>query len=74
MKKQEISEITKNMMIGEAVHKYPETAMTMMKHGMGCLGCPAAAMETIEQGAKGHGLNDKQIDEMIKEMNKKIKK
>jgi hybrid cluster-associated redox disulfide protein len=62
--------ITKDMMIGEVVREHPAVAMVMMSHGMHCVGCHVAAFETIEQGCKGHGMDDKQIDEMIEEMNK----
>ncbi|MBU3912538.1 MAG: hypothetical protein KKE50_00440, partial [Nanoarchaeota archaeon] len=31
-------------------------------------GCPFASMESIEQGAKAHGLD---ADELVKELNKK---
>jgi hybrid cluster-associated redox disulfide protein len=62
--------ITRDMMIGEVVREHPGTAMVMMSHGMHCVGCHVAAFETIEQGCKGHGMDDKQIDEMVEEMNK----
>ncbi|MBU4086980.1 MAG: DUF1858 domain-containing protein [Nanoarchaeota archaeon] len=38
------------------------------ERGMHCLGCPFASMESIEQGAKAHGLD---ADELVKELNKK---
>jgi len=66
--------ITKDMQLGELVSKYPEAAQVMLKHGMHCIGCQMSAWETIEQGAKGHGMNDKQLDEMVKEMNDSLKK
>ena len=28
-----------------------------MEAGMGCIGCPHSQMETIEQGAMGHGID-----------------
>ncbi|MBD3259286.1 DUF1858 domain-containing protein [Candidatus Woesearchaeota archaeon] len=64
--------ITKDMKIGEVVQKHPETALVMTSHGLHCVGCQIAAFESIEQGCKGHGMDDKQIDEMIKEMNKAV--
>ena len=63
--------ITKNMTMGEIVQKYPETVDVMIKHGLHCVGCHFAAMETIEQGAIGHGIS---LDELLKDMNKAIKK
>ncbi len=66
--------ITKDMQLGKLVSKYPEAAQVMLKHGMHCIGCQMAAWETIEQGAKGHGMDDKQLEEMLKEMNDALKK
>ena len=66
--------ITKNMTIGEAVQKHPESAVVMMSYGLHCIGCHVAAFETIEQGCKGHGLDDKEIDKMIDDINKAIEK
>ena len=63
--------ITKNMTMGEIVQKYPETVDVMIKHGLHCVGCHLAAMETVEQGAIGHGID---LDELLKDMNKAIKK
>ena len=28
-----------------------------MEAGMGCIGCPHSQMESIEQGAMGHGID-----------------
>lgn len=67
-------EITKDMMIGDVVQKHPETALVMMKHGMHCVGCHVAAHESIEQGCKGHGMDDQEIEKTVKEMNEVIKK
>lgn len=66
--------IKKTDKIGDVVAKHPEAAEIMFKAGMFCIGCPAAMMETIEQGCKGHGMSDAQINKMIEEINKKAKK
>jgi hybrid cluster-associated redox disulfide protein len=66
--------ITKDMQLGELVSRYPDVVQVMLKHGLHCVGCQMAAWETIEQGAKGHGMDDKQLDRMLKEMNDALKK
>ena len=66
--------ITKKMMIEDIVTKYPDTAEIMMESGMHCVGCAVAASETLEDGAKSHGLSDEDIDKMVEKMNEKIKK
>ncbi|MBT3405805.1 DUF1858 domain-containing protein [Candidatus Woesearchaeota archaeon] len=65
-------EITKDTIIGDAVSKHHVAAMVMMKYGLHCIGCHVAAHETIEQGCKGHGMDDEAIEEMIEEINKVI--
>ena len=51
--------ISKDMTIGEIVKKFPESVEVLMSFGMGCVGCPSAQAETIEQAAMVHGMNKK---------------
>ena len=53
--------ITKDMNFKEVLTKHPETAQVFLEKGMHCIGCMAAAFETIEQGATAHGMD---IDEL----------
>lgn len=66
--------ISKDMMIQDIVAKYPESAYVMMKHGLHCVGCHIAAHESLEQGAKAHGVSDKDIDTLVDEINTLINK
>lgn len=59
--------ITKDMYISEILKQKPDAAPILMGFGMGCLGCPSAQMETLEQAANVHGIN---IDELIEALNK----
>ena len=69
------SKITKDMMLAEIVEKYPQAAEALMtKYGLHCLGCFAAEMETLEQGAAAHGMSDKKIETMITALNKLVEK
>ena len=67
-------EITKDMLIGDITSKYPETAKIMFNYGLHCVGCGMVAFETLEQGCKAHGMSDKQVDKLVKEMNRVVKK
>ncbi|WP_312699794.1 DUF1858 domain-containing protein [Sedimentibacter sp.] len=49
--------ITKDMVIREIIQAKPEAAEILMAHGMGCVGCPGAQMETLEEAAAVHGMN-----------------
>ena len=63
-------QITTSMTFAELM-QYPEAVEILMKKGFHCIGCSAAAFETIEQGALMHGINPK---ELVEEINKKISK
>lgn len=65
--------ITKDMTLGDVIKKYPRAATVMTERGLHCVGCGVSYLETIEQGAKGHGMSEEQIDEMLKELNTTIK-
>ena len=60
--------ITKDMTVGEIAYKYPEAADVMLKYGLHCVGCGVSGMETVEEGALGHGMSGKEVDTMVKEM------
>lgn len=62
--------ITKDMSIEEIINKHPNSAEIMFNYGLHCVGCHVASSESLEEGAKAHGLNDKQIADMVKEINK----
>ena len=64
------TKITKDMLIGEIIQKYPESIETMQKHGLHCIGCHVATWETLEQGVSAHGIN---VDALVEEINKKIR-
>jgi len=62
--------ITKDMTIGEVISSNPKAADILTKAGFGCVTCPMAAMETLEQGAVSHGMDKKELDALLKELNK----
>ena len=61
------------MKFSEVMQKYPDSAEIFMSFGLACAMCHAAAFETIEQGCKAHGMNDKQIKDLLKKLNEKVK-
>lgn len=46
-----------------------ETVEVLTDIGLHCIGCFASQFETLEQGCKGHGMPDNEIDELIKKLN-----
>lgn len=65
--------ITKDIAISEVIEKYPSTIETLLMIGVHCIGCHVSYFETLEQGMRGHGMSDEEIDEVIKEMNEVVK-
>ncbi len=64
--------VTKDMVIADVLKKYPDVAVIMLEHGLHCVGCHANVFDTIEAGARVHGLDDGTIDSMVVEINKFI--
>ena len=58
--------ITKDMTIGEVVRQKPESVEVLMGFGMGCVGCPSAQAETLEEAAMVHGLD---LDALMAKLN-----
>jgi len=63
-------QITGSMIFSAVLEKYPDTAFVMLKYGLHCVGCRIASYETVEEGARAHGLDEKTIKKMIDDMNK----
>jgi hybrid cluster-associated redox disulfide protein len=59
--------ITKDMLISDLLDKYPDAAGILVSHGMGCLGCPSAQFESIEQAAAVHGMD---VEKLLEDLNK----
>ncbi len=59
-------EITEKILIGDLIRNYPELARILAEeYGFHCIGCMASGMETLEQGARVHGMNEKEIKQMV---------
>ena len=51
-----MAQVTKDMLIGQLLQLDPNMDGILMASGMGCVGCPSAQMETIEEAALVHGI------------------
>lgn len=58
--------ITKNTTIGEVLRETPNSAEILMSIGLGCVGCPSAQMETLEEAAMVHGIDVEDIIKALK--------
>ncbi|MBI6873780.1 DUF1858 domain-containing protein [Clostridium aciditolerans] len=61
-----MEKVTKDMTIGEVIRLNPRNAEVLMSFGMGCVGCPSAQAETLEQAAQVHGL---ELDNLLRALN-----
>ena len=61
--------ITKDTTIGEIVRKYPNSVKVLIGFGLGCVGCPSAQAETIEEACQVHGIK---VDDMLTKLNETV--
>ncbi|MGX6590840.1 DUF1858 domain-containing protein [Cetobacterium ceti] len=60
--------ITKDTIVGDIINMNPKGAEILMGYGMGCIGCPSAQMEKLEQACEIHGID---LNEILKKLNEK---
>ena len=58
--------ITKDTIIADIIKMKPDAAEILMSYGMGCIGCPSAQMERLEQACEIHGLD---LEEVLNKLN-----
>ncbi|MGI6372613.1 MAG: DUF1858 domain-containing protein [Caldicoprobacterales bacterium] len=61
--------ITKEMTIGKILREYPQVIETLFSFNMGCIGCPSAQAETLEEAAMVHGID---IDHLVEALNQAV--
>jgi hydrid cluster protein-associated redox disulfide domain len=61
--------VTASTLIGEVLRMSDKAAEVLMRHGMGCIGCPSSQSESIEQAAAVHGLD---VNALLADLNKEI--
>ena len=65
-----LSEITKDMTIGDIVDADKRVVPFFLEMGMHCLGCPSARGESVEQACLVHSIDP---DEFIQKVNEYLK-
>ena len=73
MQEQENSEIRKEIPINDLINNHPDVIPVLMGYGLHCVGCSFASHDTLETGAKMHGMNEEEVEMMIKDVNVTIK-
>ncbi len=65
-----LTEITKDMTIGDILDADRETVPFFLEMGMHCLGCPASRGETVEEACAVNGVD---ADELVNKINEFLK-
>ena len=66
--------VKKDTRISEIIEKSPKAVEVLLEHGLNCATCFLGQFETLEQGAKLHGMTDKEIEKLVKKINEVLKK
>ncbi|GAB4345736.1 MAG: DUF1858 domain-containing protein [Candidatus Abyssubacteria bacterium] len=61
--------ITKDMKIAEVMRNYPPSRPVLRKYILACTKCGGSSTESIERGAKMHGVDP---DALVEELNRVI--
>jgi hybrid cluster-associated redox disulfide protein len=64
-------EITKDTIIEDVLKSHPDAIQVFMKYNLGCIACMGATQESVEQGARMHGIDPEPI---VKELNELFSK
>jgi hybrid cluster-associated redox disulfide protein len=65
--------VNKDSLISEIVEKSPKVIKLLDEYGLSCATCFLGQFESIEQGAKLHGMTDKEIKRLISKINEVLK-
>lgn len=66
--------LTKSDLLINVTQESPRAAQLLAEYGLHCLNCFFREFDTLEMGAKVHGMSDKEMQNMIDEINKQLKK
>ena len=59
------------MTIGEILKANPNALNVFEQYGLGCAQCSLNTLETLEQGAEGHGLSEEEIQAIVTDLSAK---
>lgn len=61
--------VTEEMTVGDVIKKYPAAVHVLNGYGFHCVGCSSNAYEPLGTGARGHGMDDDGVKELLVELN-----
>ena len=57
--------VTKDMLIGDILEIYPQTAQVLLSVGMHCISCGVALYESLEEASYVHGLDPDDVAKVV---------
>lgn len=66
------NKIKKDAPIADIIAEFPELIEVFLEYGLHCVTCHISQFETLEQGAKRHGMSKEDISMMLRDANKAI--
>jgi len=64
--------VSRDWTVAEIVAQYPQTTEVLSEYGLHCFGCHVSGIESIEEGCRGHGFPEEDIDLLITDINDAI--
>jgi hybrid cluster-associated redox disulfide protein len=64
--------VTKYIIAAVVVEESPRAAELLAEYGLSCMGCFFSENDTLEAGAKIHGMSTEEIDDMVTEINSQL--
>ncbi len=61
--------ITPTWLISEIAKQFPQTEEVFAEYNLHCFQCAIGVVETLEEGCRGHGLTDEDIDLLVTDLN-----
>ncbi len=74
LKKDSTFYLSRDILVSEIMDKSPRAVELLALYGLHCTNCFFNSTDTIENGAKMHGMEDQAIDSMLYEINTELAK
>lgn len=68
-KKARLPRITSSMKVMEIAALHPGTVDVLAAYGLHCVGCSMSELDTLDEGARLHGLDDLDIENIVTDLN-----
>jgi len=66
--------LTKTQILMTVANESPRAAELLADYGLHCISCFFSEYDTLEMGAKVHGMSDTDVDDMVTEINTQLEK